>query len=144
MLKNLKAFAMPPDPEKQKRISVEPKRGGVVHLQFVVSLSFPRCSETSCEKRIRKGTNGVSTNGVTAKENHIFWQSDLLGAPVNIIWSSQKCQGVPFFQTIHYFCVGPISVDPICPQLRLMIIKYQCSIHTNNTNNTTTNDTNYY
>ena len=40
----------------------------------------------------RKGTNGVSTNGVTA--NFMFLLTE----------------------NFHYFCSGPISVDPICPQ----------------------------
>ena len=41
-----------------------------------------------------------------------------MGTPVNVLLYSQKCQDVPFFQSvkIHYFCSGPISVDPICPQ----------------------------
>ena len=42
-----------------------------------------------------------------------FW-----GTPINLFLSSQKCQGVPFPQSVKipYFCSGPISVDPICPQ----------------------------
>ena len=46
------------------------------------------------------------------------WQRDFLGNPVNLLLSPQKCQGVPFPQSvkIHYFCSGPIGVDPICPQ----------------------------
>ena len=41
-----------------------------------------------------------------------------MGTPVNLIASSQQCQGVPFPQSakIRYFCSGPVSVDPICPQ----------------------------
>ena len=27
----------------------------------------------------------------------VFWQRDLLGTPVNLFLSSQKCQGTPFF-----------------------------------------------
>ena len=42
----------------------------------------------------RKGTNRVSTNGVTANltsfDRGTFW-----GTPVNLLLSSQKCQGVP-------------------------------------------------
>ena len=49
-------------------------------------------------KPIRKGTNGVSTNGVTV--NFVFFeQRDLLGTPVNILLFSQKCQGLPFSPT---------------------------------------------
>ena len=44
---------------------------------------------------IRKGTNGVGTNGVTA-DFMLFDRGTLLGAPVNLLLSSQKCQGVPF------------------------------------------------
>ena len=44
---------------------------------------------------IRNGTNGVSTNGVTA--NFVFvLQRDLLGIPVNILLPSQEFQGVAF------------------------------------------------
>ena len=37
-----------------------------------------------------------------------------------IFVSPQRCQGVPFPQSvkIHYFCRGPISADPVCPQPR--------------------------
>ena len=42
----------------------------------------------------RKGANGVSTNGVTADVS--FFDRDLLGTPVNLLLSSQKCQCVPF------------------------------------------------
>ena len=58
----------------------------------------------------RRGTHGLSTNGVTA--NLVFLTEGLFG------YSFQKCQGVPFSQSveIHYFCSGPVSVDPICPQ----------------------------
>ena len=41
-----------------------------------------------------------------------------MGTPVNLLLSSQKCQGVPFLPICqnYHFCSGPISVDPICPQ----------------------------
>ena len=42
----------------------------------------------------RKGTSGVSTDGVTAFL--LFVLRDLFGTPVNLLLSSQKCQGVPF------------------------------------------------
>ena len=47
-----------------------------------------------------------------------FWQRGFLGTPVNLLLSSQKCQGVPFLRYVKicYFCSGAISVDPICPQ----------------------------
>ena len=55
----------------------------------------------------RKWTNGVSTNGVTAF-THLFFDG-LFG---------YSCQGVLVYQfvSIHYFCSGPVSVDPICQQ----------------------------
>ena len=40
----------------------------------------------------RKGTNGVSTNGVTA--NFMFLTEGLFGYSVNLLVYSQKCQGV--------------------------------------------------
>ena len=45
----------------------------------------------------RRGTNGVSTNGVTAK--FMFFDRDFGGTPVNLPLSSQKRQGVPFSPT---------------------------------------------
>ena len=52
---------------------------------------------------------------------YVFRKTDFLGTPVNLLLSCQKCQGVFFSQSakIHPFCSGPISADPICPQLRL-------------------------
>ena len=51
-------------------------------------------------EHLRKGPNGVNTNGVTAK--FMFFDRDFLGTPVNLLLSSQKCQGVPFFQTCQH------------------------------------------
>ena len=73
----------------------------------------------------RKGTNGVSTNGVTVNIMFFFLQRDILGTPVYLRLSSQKCQGVPFSpscQNSLLVCSGPISVNPICPQPRLLIL----------------------
>ena len=79
-----------------------------------------RDSRTSAGKEARpdarKGRNGVSTNGVTANI-WCFLTEELSG--VNLLLSSQKCQCLPLFpQSVytHYFCDGPISVDPTCPQ----------------------------
>ena len=68
---------------------------------------------------IRKGTSGVSTNGVTANLM-CFDSGTFFGTPVNLLLSSQKCQGVPVPQSVKLgcFCSRPISVDPICPQPR--------------------------
>ena len=50
------------------------------------------------ELSIRKGTNGVSTNGVTA--NFMVFDRGTFGCtPVSLLLSSQKCQGVPFAPT---------------------------------------------
>ena len=47
---------------------------------------------------------------------HFFWQRDFLGTPVNLLVSSQKCQGVPFspicqhsllLQRPHYVVLTP-------------------------------------
>ena len=67
---------------------------------------------------IRKGTNGVSTYGVTA--NVVFFDWGFLGTPVNLLLSSQKSQGLPFSPIcpIHIFCSSPISVDTVRPQPR--------------------------
>ena len=64
----------------------------------------------------RKGTNGVSTHGFTA--NCMFFDTDFLGTPGNLLLSSQKCQGVSFPSICQnsLLCSGPISVDLICPQ----------------------------
>ena len=69
-------------------------------------------------KLVRNGTNGVSTNGVTANFM-LFLTEGLFGHPVNLLLSPQKCQGIPLFPQsvkVRYLCSGPISVDPICPQ----------------------------
>ena len=46
----------------------------------------------------QKGANGVSTSGVTAKI--MFFDRDF-GTPVNLLLYSQKCQGVPFSQSVQ-------------------------------------------
>ena len=84
---------------------------------FVESDSAPARRPCVASSKHRKGTNGVCTNGVTAT---FMFLTDFLGTPVNLLLYSQKCQGVfvtPICQ-IHYFCIGHISVDPICPQPR--------------------------
>ena len=43
------------------------------------------------EDALRKGTNGVGTNGVTA--SFMFFDRDFLDSPVNLLLSSQKCRG---------------------------------------------------
>ena len=46
--------------------------------------------------------------GVTAFFESLFDRGTFLGTPVNLLLSSQKCQGVPFF--------------PVCPQPKVIII----------------------
>ena len=74
---------------------------------------------------IRKGTNEVSTNCVTA--NVMLFDRGTFWTPVNLFVFIQKCQGVPFSPICqnHYFCSGPISVDLICLQPRYS----QAAIH---------------
>ena len=61
---------------------------------------------------IGNGTNGVSTTGVTAIFM-CFGQKDLTYL---YIPKSVRAYLFPQSVKIHYFCSGPISVDPICPQ----------------------------
>ena len=49
-------------------------------------------SPAGCRAGLRKGTNGVDTNGVTAKL--FVFDRDLLVLPLNVFFL--KCQGVPF------------------------------------------------
>ena len=48
-----------------------------------------------------------------------FFDRNFLGTPVNLLLSSQKCQGVPPIYQNSYFCSGPISVNPLCPRPRI-------------------------
>ena len=75
-----------------------------------VSLSQP-------DSVIRKGQMGSSLMG-SLQNSYFILQRGFLGTPVNLLLYYQKCQGVPFSQSVkaHYFCSGPISVDPICAQ----------------------------
>ena len=61
---------------------------------------------------IGDGATGVSTNRVTA--NFMFLTEILFGTPVIVF---PKMLGRTFFQSgkIHYFCSGPVGVDPMCP-----------------------------
>ena len=65
----------------------------------------------------RKGTNGVNTNGVSAIlmlfDRGTFW-----ALPLTCFCLPKSARAYLFPQSIkiHYFCSGPTSVDPICPQ----------------------------
>ena len=64
-----------------------------------------------------KGTNGASTNGVTA--NFIFFdRGPFWVLPLTYFYLPKSARAYLFPQSVNnnYFCSGPISVDPICPQ----------------------------
>ena len=67
---------------------------------------------------VRKGTiNGVSTSGVTATFTFVdrgtFW---VLQLTYFYLPKSARMYLLPQSVKMHYFCSGPLSVDPICPQ----------------------------
>ena len=67
----------------------------------------------------REGTNGVSANGVTA--NVMFFDKGTFWVlPLTSFYPPKRARSYLFPQSvkIHYFCSGPIRVDPICPQPR--------------------------
>ena len=67
----------------------------------------------------RKGTNGVSINWATANlmlfDRGTFWVLVL-----TYFYLPQSARAYLFPQSVktYYFCSGPISVDPSCPQPR--------------------------
>ena len=71
-------------------------------------------SDAEVQHGHRKGSNGVSTNGVTAIV-YAFWQRYLLGTNLS---KSVNCAQVPLspIRQNLYVCSDPIRVDPICPQ----------------------------
>ena len=78
----------------------------------------------------RKGTNGVGTNGVAA--NFIlFGRGTFWELPLTYFYLPKSARPYLFSPPVktHYFCSGPISVDPICPQpvktLKPQILKPQ-------------------
>ena len=84
--------------------------GGAVHARV---LGHPSPAAVS-----RRGTNGVSTNGVTAIfmlfDRGTFWV-----LPLTYFYLPQSARTYfSFYQSVknRYFRSGPISVDPICPQ----------------------------
>ena len=65
-------------------------------------------------RNIRKGTNGVSTNGVTA--NFMFFDRGTFWVlPLTYFYLPKSARAYLFPQSvkIHCFCSGPVSVDPI-------------------------------
>ena len=65
----------------------------------------------------RKGTNGVSTNGVTAKFM-CFDRGTFCVLPLTYFYIPKSARAYLFPQSvkINYFCSCPFSVDPIRPQ----------------------------
>ena len=65
-------------------------------------------------RRTRKGTNGVTANFMFSfLHRGTFW---VLPLAYFYIPKSARAYLFPQSVKIHYFCSGPISVDPICPQ----------------------------
>ena len=67
-------------------------------------------------ENLEKGTNGVSTNGVTA--NFVFFGRDLLGIPASLLLFAQKCQGGP----LSPICQNPIHILILLLLLLIIII----------------------
>ena len=64
----------------------------------------------------RRGTNGVSTNGATAKFM-LFDRGTLWVLTLTYLYLPKSARSYLFPQSvkIYYFCSGPMSVDPVCP-----------------------------
>ena len=92
------------------------KQDGVPELRSPVGFGMTDSGSPS-ETTTRKGTNGVSTNGVTANlmffDRGTFWV-----LPLTYFYIPKSARAYLFPQSvkIDYFCSGPISVDPVCPQ----------------------------
>ena len=74
---------------------------------------------------LRKGTNGVSTNGVAANfiffDRGTFWVLPLTNC---YLPKSARAYLSPQSDKIHYFCIGPNSVDPLCPRAILAVAQH--------------------
>ena len=66
---------------------------------------------------IRKGTTGVRTHGVAANVM-VFDRGTFLVLPLTYLYLPKSARAYLFLILSNncYFCSGPISVDPICPQ----------------------------
>ena len=71
--------------------------------------------------RIRKGTNGVSTNGVTATFK-FFDRGTFRVLPLTYVYLPRSARAYLFPESVKNCCFrsGPISVDPICPQPKIV------------------------
>ena len=70
-------------------------------------------------RRFRKGTNGVSTNGITA--NFMFFDRGTFGVlPLTYFClpKSARAYLLPQSVQMHYLCSGPIGVDQSAPFVR--------------------------
>ena len=87
------------------------------HRIIFIIMRPRRSSAPPAPCRTRKGTNGVSTNGVTAFvvfcDGGTFF---VLPLPYFYLPKSARAYLFPRSVKMRYFCSGPISVDPICPQ----------------------------
>ena len=73
-------------------------------------------TNSNTTKHIRKGTNGVSTNGATA--DFMFFDRDFLGTHVNLLLSPQQCQGMHFVHNLSEFmtfAAAPLVLTPFVP-----------------------------
>ena len=84
----------------------------------------------------RKGTNGVRTNGVTADFMFFFDRGTFCFLLLTYLYIPKSTRAYLFPQSdkMHYFCSGPVGVDPICPHPRgiVLLLLYNCywEIHT--------------
>ena len=87
-----------------------------VQLVGTADLRALEVTGATCEMT-RKGTNGVGTDGVTASlqlfDSGTFW---VLQLTYFYLPKSARAYLFPEYVKMHYFCSGPMNVDPICPQ----------------------------
>ena len=94
-----------------------------MRLAALSATKKPELIRMLMQNGIRKGTGQMGSALMGSLQLSCFSsEGPFLGTPVNLLVSSQKCQGVPFPQSVkpHVFCSGPISVDPICPQPKML------------------------
>ena len=89
-------------------------------LAMLIALfSLPLCFDPTRaqtarhQRRLGKGQMGSALMG-PLRISCFFDRGTFLDTPVNLLLSSQKCQGVPFSPIcqIHYFCSGPLVLTP--------------------------------
>ena len=88
-------------------------------LHFYEIASVIATSVNLADRGVRKGANGVSTNGVTANvmfvDRGTFWVR-----PLTDLYLRKSARTYPFPQSVEMNCLCsvPICVDTICPQPR--------------------------